>query len=345
MTDLPKTLLCQYHYDALDRLTRHALPDIPQRQRFYCKRRLATEIQGGVGLSIFQNDDQLLAQRQHEKDTAPATTLLATDQQRSVLHSLKADHPGQSGSYSPYGHRAAENGLLSLLGFNGERPDPVTGCYLLGNGYRAFNPVLMRFNSPDSLSPFGKGGLNAYAYCVGDPVNRVDPSGHMVKEMIAAMAATTRKKPPPGLKDAMRQVKRNLGGEKGLKAFASINNETPEQYLVRKTSEKSSSNAIEIMDEIGGLLPAKKSMAELEELESSYLPRLYAEFDNIKFIDRQATYEIKGLNAKIHDLQQKIWDLQVDITTRANALPKPSKKAAKKSSDLPGTSSELRKKK
>jgi len=48
----------------------------------------------------------------------------------------------------------------------------------LGNGYRAFNPVLMRFNSPDSLSPFGRGGLNAYAYCVGDPVNRSDPNGH-----------------------------------------------------------------------------------------------------------------------------------------------------------------------
>ncbi|KPZ22499.1 RHS repeat-associated core domain-containing protein, partial [Pseudomonas syringae group genomosp. 3] len=31
---------------------------------------------------------------------------------------------------------------------------------------------------PDSLSPFGKGGLNAYAYCAGDPVNRSDPSGH-----------------------------------------------------------------------------------------------------------------------------------------------------------------------
>src|SRR5207253_4738400 len=79
----------------------------------------------------------------------------------------------------PYGHRAPEGGLLSLLGFNGERPDPVTGHYVLGNGYRAFNPVLMRFNSPDSLSPFEEGGLNAYAYCVGDPINRVDPTGHV----------------------------------------------------------------------------------------------------------------------------------------------------------------------
>ncbi|ORC59035.1 hypothetical protein BZK31_12400 [Pseudomonas floridensis] len=27
------------------------------------------------------------------------------------------------------------------------------------------------------MSPFGKGGLNAYAYCLGDPVNRKDPTG------------------------------------------------------------------------------------------------------------------------------------------------------------------------
>ncbi|OKA17200.1 hypothetical protein BOH74_23100, partial [Pseudomonas versuta] len=30
----------------------------------------------------------------------------------------------------------------------------------------------------DSLSPFGEGGLNGYSYCAGDPVNRIDPSGH-----------------------------------------------------------------------------------------------------------------------------------------------------------------------
>ncbi len=30
------------------------------------------------------------------------------------------------------------------------------------------------------MSPFGKGGMNAYAYCAGDPVNRSDPTGHEV---------------------------------------------------------------------------------------------------------------------------------------------------------------------
>ena len=66
----------------------------------------------------------------------------------------------------------------SVLGFNGERLDPISGHYHLGNGYRAYNPVLMRFTCPDSWSPFGDGGINPYAYCAGDPVNRTDPSGH-----------------------------------------------------------------------------------------------------------------------------------------------------------------------
>jgi RHS repeat-associated protein len=105
------------------------------------------------------------------------TILLATDQQRSVLNALDSTQPHPL-AYTPYGHRTPGSGLLSLLGFNGELPDPVTGHYHLGNGYRQFNPVLMRFNSPDSWSPFGQGGMNTYAYCGGDPRNRTDPTGH-----------------------------------------------------------------------------------------------------------------------------------------------------------------------
>ncbi|WP_095195924.1 RHS repeat-associated core domain-containing protein [Pseudomonas sp. Irchel 3A7] len=108
------------------------------------------------------------------------TILLATDQQRSVLSALHTNRPHPI-AYPPYGHRPRENGGCNLLGFNGEPSDPLTGHYHLGNGYRQFNPVLMRFNSTDRWSPFGKGGLNAYAYCGGDPVNRSDPTGHMWK--------------------------------------------------------------------------------------------------------------------------------------------------------------------
>ncbi|WP_414862233.1 RHS repeat-associated core domain-containing protein [Pseudomonas sp. IT-P176] len=200
-------ILCSYGYDPLDRLIYQSLPDTPVHERFYCKSRLATETQGATKYSIVQHDDLLLAQQQRDGD-ALDTTLLSTDLQRSVLHTLKKDHPRHPIAYSPYGHRPALSGLLSLLGFNGERPDPVTGHYLLGNGYRAFNPVLMRFNSPDSWSPFGKGGLNTYAYCLGDPNNANDPSGRNPSKKSISNSLfkkdPTSPLPPPGERIGLR---------------------------------------------------------------------------------------------------------------------------------------------
>ena len=156
-----------YAYDPLDRLIQTA-----GIRRFYNRSRMTTEIEGAVQRSVFQVGDHVLAE-----GGAGGSNLLATDLQRSVLHTVNPDKT-QPIAYSVYGHRPAESGVASVLGFNGERADPVTGHYLLGNGYRAFNPVLMRFNSPDSWSPFGKGGINAYGYCGGDPANQVDSLGH-----------------------------------------------------------------------------------------------------------------------------------------------------------------------
>jgi RHS repeat-associated protein len=174
MLDANHIVLCRYHYDPLDRMAGSSPAGADTVQRFYQKRRLATEIQGLVRRVVFQSEEQLLAQ--HESGSGQASSvLLTTDQQRSVLHQVDATQQTMR-VYTAYGFDAAR---VNVPGFNGEHPDPLTGHHLLGNGYRAFNPVLMRFNSPDSLSPFGKGGLNAYAYCVGDPVNRVDPTGHM----------------------------------------------------------------------------------------------------------------------------------------------------------------------
>jgi RHS repeat-associated protein len=170
-----ENVLCHYHYDPLDRLVGTTTVAEAKLLRFYRKSRLVTEIQGVALRSIFQQDDQLLAL--HYRHGSVETSLLATDRMRSVLQITQANLP-RSIAYSPYGYCLFENRLLSLLGFNGEQADKFTGHYVLGNGYRAFNPVLMRFNSPDSVSPFGKGGLNAYVYCLGDPINRYDENGH-----------------------------------------------------------------------------------------------------------------------------------------------------------------------
>lgn len=155
---------CHYQYDALDRLVTRTLLGEAMVRRFYQAGHLITEVQGDEHRSFLRADTRLLAQKE-----LSTTALLATDQQNSVVQAGTAAF-----AYAPYGHGET----VDVPGFNGELPDPLTGHYLLGNGYRAYNPVLMRFNSPDSLSPFGEGGLNPYVYCKADPVNRRDPSGH-----------------------------------------------------------------------------------------------------------------------------------------------------------------------
>lgn len=106
------------------------------------------------------------------------TILLAADDKHSILAEV-SESQTCSIAYSAYGHQSTQQVIATRLGFNGELQEARLGWYFLGKGYRVYNPVLMRFHSPDSWSPFGKGGLNAYMYCVGDPVNYSDPTGHV----------------------------------------------------------------------------------------------------------------------------------------------------------------------
>jgi len=101
--------------------------------------------------------------------------------------------------YTAYGARAGHLTAI-CLGFNGESFDPILGGYALGLGYRMYSPSLMRFLSPDTLSPFGKGGHHTYAYCNNDPVNHVDRTGHMRTPSPYARRPETRtiqRRPPP----------------------------------------------------------------------------------------------------------------------------------------------------
>ena len=130
--------------------------------------------------------------------------MLAGDGKNTVLSEAG---PGSVNdfAYSAYGHRSEEQTGSTCLGYNGQLKEAHTGCYLLGNGYRAFSPVLMRFHSPDSWSPFGEGGLNAYMYALGDPVAYKDPTGHSAwGAIVRAVTFTTKssgaERIPAGLK-------------------------------------------------------------------------------------------------------------------------------------------------
>ncbi|MCI3943350.1 hypothetical protein K0038_00341 [Pseudomonas syringae] len=175
MSSDTRAVLCTYRYDPTDRLADCSPAGQGGTRFFYQKNLLATQIQGQIQHTLLRTDEHLLAHLSVENNTSDCL-LLATDQQQSVITAQDVAFV-----YTPYGHRHPSAGPMNLPGYTGQRLEPVTGHYLLGNGYRAFNPVLMRFNSPDSLSPFGEGGLNAYAYCEGDPANKIDPSGHWPK--------------------------------------------------------------------------------------------------------------------------------------------------------------------
>jgi RHS repeat-associated protein len=180
--------VADYGYDAQDSLVRSTEAGL-QEQRFYREGRLSNQLQGAQQRTFIGSAESLLAERVSGADAA--TVLLATDARQTVLAEIEA---GQSASaeYTAYGHRSGAQPLTSRSAFNGELRESSTGWYLLGQGYRAYNPVLMRFHSPDSLSPFGEGGVNAYAYCLGDPVNYLDPDGHIPwwVGIVAGIAAT-----------------------------------------------------------------------------------------------------------------------------------------------------------
>ena len=169
-------ILRRYVYDPLDRIIGAGLLQTDSTQRFYQEDHLTTELGQQTQRTILRHQAQPLAQSQNEAGVSQ-TTLLATDQAHSLMKTVSRINPQQF-AYCAYGHHPVKSGLSALIGFNGECPDATTGHYPLGQGNRFFNPVLMRFNSPDELSPFSEGGINPYAYCGWDPINFGDPTGN-----------------------------------------------------------------------------------------------------------------------------------------------------------------------
>lgn len=104
---------------------------------FYCKTRLANEIQGAVHRSIFQHDDQLLAQQLRQNGKID-TTLLATDQQRSVINALDAAEPHPLAPH-PTATALRKTAICVLRGDPVNRSDPNGKYSILSNVFSIFN--------------------------------------------------------------------------------------------------------------------------------------------------------------------------------------------------------------
>lgn len=265
MSAPPIKILCRYQYDPLDRLVGLKPLESPGTQRFYQEDELVNEIEGESQLTIMRHGPQPLAQRSGT-DAAAETTLLATDQQRSLLRTV-ADTDSRQMAYTAYGYRTGESGLSCLLGFNGERPDSITGHYLLGQGNRAFNPVLMRFNSPDELSPFGDGGINAYAYCGNDPVNRHDPSGNASFPLILKVRKLAQTALPP-----LQRTTLNPSTSRTISESNQTRILTPRKIWSQRYKTAPSTPS---------LLPAEPPLTPPTQINSSNIP-----IEEISFINR-----------------------------------------------------------
>ncbi len=163
-------------YDAFDRLHGQYGSDGTSRNVYYDGGKEVRIVEQGGGCHRLVNLGRATAALVNGSDA----TFIGPDLGGSPILTL-GPSATTSTDYTPFGctpDMEQGNGAVRV-GFNGDVPDPFAGLYHPGQGYRAYDPRMMRFSSPDSLSPFGPGGINAYGYCGGDPVNFIDPTGHV----------------------------------------------------------------------------------------------------------------------------------------------------------------------
>ncbi|WP_262981597.1 RHS repeat-associated core domain-containing protein [Photorhabdus kleinii] len=171
-----KTLLSSYRYDASNQLAGQTTGDTTT-HHYYANNTLSYLEDNQ------KNSTRLTPYAQVSKGKNAGTWLTSTDMMGNVL-SVTDGNTTESHAFTPYGVRSSDTNTadnsVAVTGYNGERLDDTLTQYHLGNGYRAYNPALQRFTCPDSMSPFGDGGVNPYIYCEGDPINLTDPTGHGV---------------------------------------------------------------------------------------------------------------------------------------------------------------------
>lgn len=173
ISDHDNKAICTYKYDAGERLKIKTSAN-DTCLYFYCGNEVVSIHSDRTRQSILKLEHTSLATTINN-----ITSLLGGDHNESIFLTRNEEDANEVEEYInlPYGENIPVG--LNTIGFNCEFIDTALESYHLGNGYRSYRPSIRRFEQPDDDSPFGVGGINCYAYCEGDPVNRTDPSGHV----------------------------------------------------------------------------------------------------------------------------------------------------------------------
>ena len=167
--DLAST--CEYAYDPLGRLVETKVNDLVSR-RFYDGPQMVNEHSDQGWLSLMRAGSTVFAQSLLSQ-AVRTVVMSGSDGQGSVRVET-----GDTSHFVGYSAHGLDNGTAqSRVGYAGEVRERDSPLYMPGSN-RPYDPCLMMFLSPDTASPEGAGGLSRYAYCSGDPVNRIDPDGH-----------------------------------------------------------------------------------------------------------------------------------------------------------------------
>jgi RHS repeat-associated protein len=173
---LPGGPVVSYQYDAFGRRIARLLDGVVVRGYLWDGDRVVAETDAsGTVLSRF-----VYGSRGHVPDylvNGGVTYRLVHDERGSIrlVVSTATGTVVQRLAYDPWGRVTSDtNPAFQPFGYAGGLTDPTTG--LIRFGARDYDPTTTQWLSRD---PIGfTGGPNHYAYADGDPVNRIDPTGH-----------------------------------------------------------------------------------------------------------------------------------------------------------------------
>ncbi len=175
----------QYVYDGSEREVKQIINTDDTRYMFYIGKSLVGEKTDNLQqnehsitpLSVAKAVDGVIHEYYEKNYKSDVTSVLTKSNDKNSPWTVS-----QHNVYSPYGmqwHSKIKNAsqplyLRTLIGFDGEQHDPVTGWQFLGAGHRTYNPGGRYFVSED---PAGDG----YAFGSNNPIMHTDPSGNMPK--------------------------------------------------------------------------------------------------------------------------------------------------------------------